>query len=95
VIAVDHPIWFAGSLEDALLESWAGAVPEALNQLTGRERNKVYRMLRLEVTPTTDSFDVTGALGTVLQSWTDATAAARMPGAQRAASSTLRESPRR
>ena len=79
----------------ALLESWAGAVPEALDQLTGRERNKVYRMLRLEVTPTTGGFDVTGALGDILHSETDATAAARTPSAPPAASSTWKASPRR
>jgi len=38
---------------DALLEAWADALPEALHGLTGQERNKVYKMLRLEVTPTT------------------------------------------
>jgi phosphoserine phosphatase len=36
---------------DALLESWAGTVPEALESLTGEEQNKLYRMLRLEVHP--------------------------------------------
>ena len=56
---------------DALLESWAGAVPEALGGLTGQEKNKLYRMLRLEVTPTAEGFDVTGALGDVLHSKTD------------------------
>ncbi len=56
---------------DALLESWAGAVPEALDGLTGQERNKVYRMLRLEVMPTTEGFRVTGALGEFLHSGTD------------------------
>jgi site-specific DNA recombinase len=81
--------------KDALLESWAGAVPEALDRLTGRERNKVYRMLRLEVTPTTDGFDVTGALDDILHSETDTTAAARTPGVPPAASSTSKASPRR
>jgi site-specific DNA recombinase len=56
---------------DALLESWAGAVPKALDGLAGQERNKVYRMLRLEVTPTTEGFRVTGALGGFLHSGTD------------------------
>ena len=36
---------------DALLKSWAELVPEDLDGLTGDQRNKVYRMLRLEVTP--------------------------------------------
>ena len=56
---------------DALLESWAGMVPEALDSLTGDERNKVYRMLRLEVTPTPEGYMVTGALGGFLYSGTD------------------------
>lgn len=56
---------------DALLEFWADAVPEALDEVVGEARNKVYRMLRLEVTPTTQGFDVTGALGGVLHSLTD------------------------
>ena len=47
---------------DALLESWSERVPEGLDSLTGQERNKVYRMLRLEVIPTKDGFEVTGAL---------------------------------
>ncbi|HEX2739069.1 MAG TPA: hypothetical protein VHM69_01380 [Rubrobacter sp.] len=53
---------------DALLRSWASAVPEALEELRGQERNKVYRMLRLEVTPTTEGFAVTGALGGFIHS---------------------------
>ena len=56
---------------DALLRSWAGAVPEALDGLTGQERNRVYRMLRLEVTPTTEGFAVTGALRSFLHLETD------------------------
>jgi hypothetical protein len=65
---------------DALLRSWVGAVPEVLDELTGQERNKIYRMLHLEVTPTTEGFGVTGALGGFLHSETDATAAALTPG---------------
>jgi hypothetical protein len=34
---------------DALLEYYAKMVPKALVQLTGEERHKIYRMLRLEV----------------------------------------------
>jgi site-specific DNA recombinase len=34
---------------DALLEHYAGMVPEALEELTGEERHQVYRMLRLIV----------------------------------------------
>jgi recombinase-like zinc beta ribbon protein len=34
---------------DTILEYYAGMVPEALDELTGEERHRVYRMLRLEV----------------------------------------------
>jgi site-specific DNA recombinase len=77
---------------DALLESWASAVPEALCGLTGQEKNRLYRMLRLEVTPTTAGFDVTGALGAVLHARTDVTAAAPTRSAPPAGSSTWRAS---
>ena len=56
---------------DALLESWAGIVPEALEALTGEERNKIYRMLRLEVAPVDDGYCVTGALKEFSYSETD------------------------
>jgi hypothetical protein len=36
---------------DALLESLAGMLPEALDDLTGEERCRIYQMLRLEVMP--------------------------------------------
>jgi hypothetical protein len=49
---------------DAILESMAEMVPEALNNLTGEEKSRTYRMLRLEVTPTTEGYDVSGALCT-------------------------------
>jgi DNA repair exonuclease SbcCD ATPase subunit len=49
---------------DALLQSMAEMVPEALDALTGEEKNRIYRMLRLEVTPTTEGYDVSGALCT-------------------------------
>jgi hypothetical protein len=77
---------------DTLLESWASAVPEALGELTGQEKNKLYRMLRLELTPTAEGFDVTGAPGDVLHSGTDTTTAAPSPGALPAASSTSKAS---
>jgi hypothetical protein len=78
-----------------LLESWTTAVPEALMGLTGQEKNRLYRMLRLEVTPTAEGFDVTGALGDVLHSGTDVTAAAPTRSAPPAASSTWKASPTR
>jgi hypothetical protein len=38
-------------------------VPEALERLDGEERNRIYRMLRLEITPQEDrSLDVRGIL---------------------------------
>jgi hypothetical protein len=37
--------------QDALLEYAAAIVPETLDGLSGTERNKLYRMLRLQVTP--------------------------------------------
>jgi len=46
---------------DALLESWSERVPEDLERLRGEQRNKVYRMLRLEVAPTTEGYRITGA----------------------------------
>jgi hypothetical protein len=47
---------------DALLESMAEMVPEVLDSLTGDEKSRTYRMLRLEATPTTEGYDVSGAL---------------------------------
>jgi hypothetical protein len=76
-----------------LLKSWAGAVPEALDELTSQERNKIYRMLRLEVTPTSEGFVVTGALGSILHLGTDTTAAAPTPSALPAALSISKASP--
>jgi hypothetical protein len=47
---------------DALLEAMATMAPEALDSLTGEERNKVYRMLRLEVSPTPEGgYSIEGA----------------------------------
>jgi hypothetical protein len=49
---------------DALLEDMAAMVPEALDSLTGKEKNRVYRMLRLEATLTAEGYDLSGALCT-------------------------------
>jgi hypothetical protein len=46
---------------DALLKSMAEIVPDALEDLTPQERNKVYRMLRLEVAPFEEGYEVSGA----------------------------------
>jgi site-specific DNA recombinase len=57
---------------DVLLEEIAETVPVGLDTLTGEERNKVYRMLRLEVTPTPEGYSITGALRVRMQNGTDA-----------------------
>jgi len=47
---------------DALLASYAEVVPEALDGLSGQERSRVYRMLELEVRPSPEGYEVSGAL---------------------------------
>ena len=47
---------------DTLLEYVETVIPERLDNLTGERRNKVYRMLRLEVKPTPNGFEITGAI---------------------------------
>ena len=49
---------------DILLESYAEMVPDALENLSGEERNRIYRMLRLEVTPVSEGLEVSGAFCT-------------------------------
>jgi hypothetical protein len=51
--------------------SLAGLVPNAFESLTGEERNSIYQMLRLEVTPASEGYKATGALGGFLHSETD------------------------
>jgi flagellar motility protein MotE (MotC chaperone) len=46
---------------EALLESMAKIVPDALEGLTPEERIKIYRMLRLKVTPLEEGYEVSGA----------------------------------
>ena len=46
---------------DVLLESWAEMVPASLESLSGLERNKIYRMLNLLVTPAPEGYEVSGA----------------------------------
>lgn len=62
---------------DALIASWSDGVPEDLDELSGQERNKVYRMLRLEATPTEEGFRITGAFTGILylgnDGWREAT----------------------
>ena len=47
---------------DALVASYAEVVPEALDELPGEERSRVYRMLQLEVRPDPEGYEVSGAL---------------------------------
>ena len=39
-------------------------VPGALNDLDGEEKNRLYRMLQLEVTPSEEGYEVSGAFCT-------------------------------
>ena len=49
---------------DALMERYAGTVPEALENLTPEERHRVYKMLRLRVLVYPDfRLEATGVLG--------------------------------
>jgi hypothetical protein len=51
--------------QEALLERYAGAMPEALETLTPEERHRVYKMLRLKVLAYPDArLEVSGVLGT-------------------------------
>ncbi len=47
---------------DAVIESYAGMLPGALECLSGEERRRLYGMLRLEVAPAPDGLEVSGAL---------------------------------
>jgi site-specific DNA recombinase len=57
---------------NALIKEMAETAPDTLDSLAGEERNKVYRMLRLEVTPTPEGYSITGALRVRMQNGTDA-----------------------
>jgi hypothetical protein len=48
-----------------LLESLTQMVPASLENLSGLERSKVYGMLRLRVTPTSEGYEATGAFCTI------------------------------
>ncbi len=41
-----------------------GMVPVMLDELTGEERNRIYRMLRLEVRPCLEGYEMKGAFST-------------------------------
>ena len=49
---------------DALLQSMSEMVPGALNDLDGEEKNRLYRMLQLEVTPSEEGYKVSGSFCT-------------------------------
>jgi site-specific DNA recombinase len=49
---------------DALLQSMTEAVSGALDDLDGEEKNRLYQMLRLEVTPSEEGYEVGGAFCT-------------------------------
>jgi hypothetical protein len=46
---------------EALVAAYVEAVPEALDGLSGEERSRVYEMLRLEVKPDPQGYEVNGA----------------------------------
>jgi len=50
---------------EAVLASLAEMVPEALDDLSGEGRNRLYRMLRLTVTPVADGFEASGVFCSV------------------------------
>jgi hypothetical protein len=50
---------------DALLQSMSETVPKALGDLDGEEKNRLYQMLRLEVTPSEEGYEVRGAFCTL------------------------------
>jgi hypothetical protein len=52
---------------EALIDSWAGILHKALEDLMGEQRNKIYRMLRLEVAPVDDGYTVTLGVSSLLQ----------------------------
>ncbi len=45
---------------DALPASWSAAVPGDLDRLTPEGRNRLYHMLRLEISPTEEGYEITG-----------------------------------
>ncbi len=53
---------------DAMLEQMSDMLPEALDSLQAEERAELYRMLRLQVTPTEEGFAVSGAICTSVPS---------------------------
>jgi hypothetical protein len=50
---------------EAVLDSLAESIPEALDKLTDEEINKVHRKLSLRVVPSEDGYEATGVLSTL------------------------------
>ncbi len=50
---------------DALLQSMSETVLGTLDDLDGEEKNRLYRMLHLEVTPSEEGYEVSGAICTL------------------------------
>ena len=50
---------------DALLQSMCEMVPDALDDLDGEEKNRLYQTLRLKVTPSEEGYEVNGAFCTL------------------------------
>ena len=48
---------------DALLKQYSALVPESLTSLSPQEKNHLYRMLKLEVTPTEEGLQIFGVFG--------------------------------
>jgi hypothetical protein len=55
-------IGMSGDFSEAVRD--AQMVPDALDALSGEERNRLYGMLRLEVTPASEGLEVNGAFCT-------------------------------
>jgi site-specific DNA recombinase len=49
---------------EAVLATLTSLVVEALDELSGEERNRLYRILRLEIIPTPEGYETTGVLRT-------------------------------
>ena len=49
---------------EALMEQTAGVGPEDLDALAGGQRNEIYRMLRLEITPSGEGYAMRGVFRT-------------------------------
>jgi site-specific DNA recombinase len=64
---------------DAVIASLEASIPNALDALSGEERNRLYRMLRIEVTPSSEGFEATGVFGVLEPTPTSATPTTSSP----------------